>query len=156
MKSPKTQKSRRVIYLAPRTVEALKAHRERMRKEGRDVEAGPVFVNVEGNLLSKSNFFNRSWKPTLKRAGVPKIRSGDMRHTAATLLLEAGAGVKMVSERLGHEDIQTTLKFYAVVLPSQQEQAGAIVQQILDNPTIIPPTPTTEQPSIKAERPQVL
>ena len=132
VKPPKTKKGKRLVYLAPRTVEALRRHRERMRTEGRDADGGAVFVNADGGFISKSNLFNRSWRRVLKRAGVPTIRPGDMRHTSATLLLAAGAGVKMVSERLGHEDIQTTLKFYVHVLPSQQEEAARIVQQLYE------------------------
>jgi integrase len=48
LKAPKTDKSRRTIGVARRTLAALEGHRERMRAEGRDVTGGPVFCNTTG------------------------------------------------------------------------------------------------------------
>jgi len=53
----------------------------------------------------------------MRRAGLPRIRFNDLRHTSASLLLMAGENIKVVSERLGHEDIEITLKTYSHVLP---------------------------------------
>ena len=41
------------------------------------------------------------------------IRFHDLRHTHATLLLEAGISPKVIQERLGHEDIRTTMNIYS-------------------------------------------
>src|SRR5215831_4760904 len=51
LKSPKTEESRRTIPIGTRAVQAVQAHRERMRAEGRDVDRGSVFVNVRGGWL---------------------------------------------------------------------------------------------------------
>lgn len=53
---------------------------------------------------------------------LPLIRFHDLRHTHATILLQQGVNIKVVSERLGHADIRTTLTIYAHVLPSMQEE----------------------------------
>jgi integrase len=45
----------------------------------------------------------------LKRAGLPKIRFHDLRHTCATLLLSKGVHPKFVQELLGHATISITL-----------------------------------------------
>lgn len=55
--------------------------------------------------------------PLLERAGLPRIRFHDLRHTAATLLLLADVHPKVVSEMLGHSDIAITLRIYSHVLP---------------------------------------
>jgi integrase len=44
--------------------------------------------------------------------GIRRIRFHDLRHTHATLLLEDGFDAKFVSERLGHDSVQTTLELY--------------------------------------------
>jgi integrase len=134
LKPPKTRKGRRTIRLAGRTLDSLQAHRSRMRAEGRDVESGPVFVNTEGGWLSKPSLYRNSFSKLLKRAGVSKIGFHGLRHTNATLLLQRGASLKLVSERLGHEDVQITLKIYAHVLPDDQDQAARLIDGLFSPP----------------------
>jgi integrase len=130
LKVPKTAKSRRTIPVAPHTVKALAAHRARMKAEGRDVTVGPVFVNTEGGWLLQANFYRRCFLKVLARAKLPHVRPYDMRHTMATLLLLKGVNVKVVSERLGHENVETTLRHYAHVLPAMQEKAVAAIAEL--------------------------
>src|SRR5262245_60516409 len=145
LKTPKTDRQR-TIPIAPHTAAALAEHRERMRAEGRDVEAGPVFVSTSGGWLLQANFYRRSFLKILKRAGLltkegkPLIRPYDLRHTCATLLLLKGVNVKVVSERLGHESIETTLKHYAHVLPAMQQAAVTAVAELFggDCPPVVP------------------
>ena len=66
---------------------------------------------------------SRDFAATVRMVPVPTIRLHDLRHTHATLLLEAGVPVKVVSERLGHASIQLTLDTYAHVLPSMDADA---------------------------------
>lgn len=142
LKEPKTAKGRRTIRVGQLTCRDLDAHRESMRARGRDVLTGPVFVGRrDGRLLTHSTFYSRYWLPVVKAAGVPKIRPYDMRHTCATLLLAAGVGVKVISERLGHEDVSMTLRVYAHVLPDAQEAAARSVDVIYaesEGPTVAP------------------
>jgi integrase len=51
----------------------------------------------------------RSFFPLLKRAGAPRVRFHDLRHTAATLMLGESIHPKVVAEMLGHSRISTTL-----------------------------------------------
>jgi integrase len=61
---------------------------------------------------------------------LPRIRFHDRRHSAASLLLMAGENIKVVSERLGHEDIEIILRTYAHVLPTMQKGAAAKMNRI--------------------------
>lgn len=58
-------------------------------------------------------------------ATLPKIGLHGLRHTHATLLLEDGVDIKTVSERLGHDSVQTTLELYAHVTPRMRANAAA-------------------------------
>jgi integrase len=124
LKPPKTSAARRRILVSAFTRDALHEHRKRMLAEGWDVKAGQVFVDEKGGFLRKSNVSRRSFRSIMKRAGLPRIRFHDLRHTAATLLLMADENVKVVSERLGHKKIEITLNTYSHVLPTMQQGAA--------------------------------
>ena len=73
----------------------------------------------------------RLFHPLLEKAGLPKIRFHDLRHTAASLLLRRGVNIKVVSEMLGHADVATTLRVYAPVLPDMQDSAALMMDTML-------------------------
>jgi integrase len=54
-----------------------------------------------------------------------------MRHTCATLLLQAGVPVHVVAQRLGHKKVETTMEIYAHALPSMQQDAAANLNAVL-------------------------
>jgi integrase len=67
----------------------------------------------------------------VRRAGLPKIRLHDLRHSYASAALAAGIAAKVVSERLGHATIAITLDTYSHVLPGLDERAAATVAQLI-------------------------
>jgi integrase len=77
------------------------------------------------------NLTYRSFRPLLERAGLPKIRVHDLRHTFATLLLSKGTHPKIVQEMLGHANISMTLDTYSHVLPTMQYEAIAALEGAL-------------------------
>ena len=133
---PKTKKSRRSVGLTQRAVEALRAHLSRQLEEMERMGSlyrpgGLVFANEIGGIINPSNLRNRSFKPLLKRAGLPHIRFHDLRHTCATLLLSRNVNPKVVSEMLGHSSITITLDTYSHVLPTMQESAVRALEEAL-------------------------
>jgi integrase len=64
----------------------------------------------------------------LERAGLPRIRFHDLRHTFATVLLSRGTHPKVVQEMLGHANISQTMDTYSHVLPDMQDRAVAAMQ----------------------------
>ena len=66
-----------------------------------------------------------------KRVGLPAIRLHDVRHSYATAALAAGIPAKIVSERLGHANVQITLDTYSHVIPGLDEQAAATVARLI-------------------------
>jgi integrase len=109
---PKTQASRRAVALDPGTVTTLRAHRARQLEERLAVGAGYldqglVFCDVAGEPLHPDGVTQR-FDRLVRNASLRRIRLHDLRHTAATLMLEAGVPLKAVAERLGHSSTRTT------------------------------------------------
>jgi integrase len=129
MGDTKTKKGRRRVNLTPRTVAALKAHRkrqleERVRLAGLREDRGLIFSTQTGAIVSPENLVKRSFKPLLKRAGLPEVRFHDLRHTCATTLRGRSVHPKLVQELLGHATVAMTLDTYSHYLPSMGDQAG--------------------------------
>lgn len=71
-----------------------------------------VFTRNDGYFLPKSTLFN-AFSRILKQAEIPNLNIHSLRHTHAVLLLESGASMKYVQERLGHGSMQITSDVYA-------------------------------------------
>ena len=69
---------------------------------------------------------------------LPAIALHGLRHSHATLLLEAGVDVKTVSERLGHDSIQTTLQLYDHVTPRMRANAATQFGALLSHARLAP------------------
>jgi integrase len=89
-----------------------------------------VFCTGSGKPLNPNNMY-RNFEAIIERAGMPRIRLHDLRHTHATLLLAAGTPIKAVSERLGHTKTSVTLDIYAHVLPDMQDRAVEAIDAAL-------------------------
>lgn len=133
---PKTSKSRRTIPLPTETVDQLRKHRKAQLEERMSMgsiwnDYDLVFTSEIGTPLNPPNV-TRAFKKLLTKAKIrSSIRLYDLRHTTATLLLQAGVNPKVVSERLGHSTISLTLDVYSHVLPTMQEDATAQLQEMI-------------------------
>lgn len=132
----KTRRGRRQVNLTPRTVAALKAHRKRQLERKVKLarlykDHGLIFPSETGTPVNPENLVKRSFKPLLKKAGLPEIRFHDLRHTCATLLLGRGVHPKIVQELLGHATIAMTLDNYSHYLPSMGDQASGAMGDAL-------------------------
>jgi integrase len=132
----KTASSRRQVAITEAAAAALRRHRASQLEER--LKVGPawrdldlVFANELGGPLNASNLLRRSFRPLLERAGLPRIRFHDLRHTAATLLLGLGRHPKVVSEMLGHSQISVTLDLYSHVTPTMQREAVQALDALL-------------------------
>jgi len=82
------------------------------------IDYGLLFAQEDGKPLPLRHIDEREFQKLTKTAGVRAIKFHGMRHTCATLLLEAGVPIHQVSARLGHKDIVTTLRYYAHAIPT--------------------------------------
>lgn len=85
---------------------------------------GLVFVTEAGAPIHPSNILKHFHK-TLEAAELPKIRVHDLRHTCATLMLDAGIPLVTVSKILGHSSVAVTAKIYAHALDKSKASAIA-------------------------------
>jgi integrase len=89
-----------------------------------------VFADVEGNPIHP-HAISQAFERIVARAGVPKVRLHDVRHTHGTLLIKAGVPVKVVSERLGHGNLAFTIDTYQHVLPGMQTEAARTFERLI-------------------------
>lgn len=132
----KTARSRRSMMLPAVTIAALKKHRIRQKEErlklmGTWPDWDLAFTTIIGTPLDASSIISRSFHRILEKAGLPRIRFHDMRHTCATLLLAQGEHPKIVQEMMGHSTITLTMDTYSHVTPSMQKQAADRMDAIL-------------------------
>jgi integrase len=132
---PKSAAGKRAIVLSSTIIVKLREHlnlqqQERQQAGNRWQENDLIFPSTFGTPLDHRNLY-RDYKELLKEAGLPDIRFHDLRHTAATLMLQQGVHPKVVQERLGHADISLTLNTYSHVLPSMQEEAAEKMDELL-------------------------
>jgi integrase len=66
----------------------------------------------------------------------------DLRHTAATLMVQAGANVKAVQRQLGHKDATTTLNTYADLFDDELDDVALRMGRIIGDATNVPPKQT--------------
>ena len=117
---PKTPKSNRVVDMPAFLCDELKAYLSHI------YDAGP---NAGIFPLTKSNLY-REMGAGCKASGVKKIRVHDLRHSHASLLVELGYSPLLIAERLGHENIETTLNTYSHLYPNKQSELAKALETL--------------------------
>jgi integrase len=93
-------------------------------------EFGLIFPSFVGSPQGPSNLL-KSFKSILKEAGLPIIRFHDLRHTAASLMLNQGIPPFVVSKILGHSKPSTTMDIYGHLIPVMHEGIGNLMDELL-------------------------
>jgi integrase len=132
---PKTRHGRRIVVLGDRTIETLRRHYERQNEERKKSsvswsEHGLIFTMANGSPIN-FRVLMRYFKNLLNVAGLPEIRFHDLRHTAASLMLNHGIPVIVVSRRLGHARPSITLDIYGHLIPGMQEEAALMIDELI-------------------------
>jgi len=118
--------------LTPKLRESLENHKKTVPLSPYDL----VFCNEEGQPLDPDNIRNRHFIPTLKRAGLKKIRFHDLRHSFVSILIDQGQNIKFISNQVGHASIQTTIDRYGHLLPLETyaDAANRLDMLLEENP----------------------
>lgn len=124
---PKTKASVRKIYLDPTTLDILAKWKERQLNLLTtdfvlSYNAAPLNKHAVGNAITRY----------AKMADVPRIRIHGLRHSHASLLISMGENPLIIKDRLGHEDIQTTLGTYGHLYPNSNYEVAKKLDGILE------------------------
>ena len=121
--NPKTEKSTRLVYLPDFLVEDIRLLFSRLYDQRKD----------ERIFQFTKSFLYREMDRGCKKSGVKRIRIHDLRHSHVSLLIEMGFSPVAISERVGHESIDITLR-YAHMFPSkQQEMVDVLDREALED-----------------------
>ncbi len=134
----KSPSGMRTLYLSEPLVHRLRArltHQQTMQAvvNGRWTDSGLVCTTEVGTPI---NHRNTRWRfrRLCQEAGLPRIRVYDLRHTATSLMIDAGADIKAASEALGHSDPSITMKVYRHVQSGQRVQALNLLSNMITQP----------------------
>jgi integrase len=132
---PKTERSRRTLPLPETICAALRAHRVRQLEEKMLAgehwqETGLAFTTSIGTPLDPRNVVRR-FHGLLKKAGLPRLRFHDLRHSCASLLLAQGVELRAIMDILGHSQISITADLYTHVMPAMKRDAADLMNAIL-------------------------
>lgn len=131
----KTSTSYRTIDIDDDTIKILENHKRQQEKDrfrcGPDYQELDLVCATSTGGFIKPTYLRTVFNRTIDKSKIKKISFHGLRHTHATLLLQAGIHPKVVQERLGHRSIQTTLDIYSHIIPGIQEIAATSIQQSL-------------------------
>lgn len=119
---PKTKSANRKISLTQEAVASLLRHKAIMMKCG---FAGSqlVFLSPLGKMENFSNFHRRVWKPLLSHLVIEHRGIHNSRHAFATISLEAGIPLPVISRQIGHASPSTTLNTYIHAIESHEKES---------------------------------
>lgn len=126
--TPKTPAARRTIYLDKGTIfelESWKAVQQGFLPKCRFI------LSFDGFPTNKCRL-PRALAKLAELAGLPTIRVHDLRHSHASLLIHMGASPLLIKERLGHENIETTLGTYAHLYPDTDREIASRLDGLLN------------------------
>ena len=91
-----------------------------------------IFPTEEGTPENAANLLYRRFFPALRRAGLPRMRFHNLRHTYASLLIAQGEHPKYIQSQLGHSSINVTMDIYGHLMETVNHEAagklGKVVQ----------------------------
>ncbi len=119
---PKSGKSR-PVDMSPQLALVLQGLQTSRKREALAKGWGEVpdlvFVNRDGKPVDLNHFRARVWEKALAVAKLPHYRIHDLRHSYATMRIQAGHNVADVSSQLGHHSVKFTLDQYYHWLPGK-------------------------------------
>ncbi len=130
--SPKSKSSRRYVSMSDSMVDMLKEHKKhQLELQMAQIETFShpemVFTSDTGNYKDRS-CLNTSFRRHLKNTNFDFLTLHSLRHCNATLLLNSGVDIKVVSDHLGHSDIGVTANIYADILASTRKKTADIIE----------------------------
>ncbi|SLM30607.1 Integrase family protein (fragment) [Desulfamplus magnetovallimortis] len=82
-----------------------------------------IFINKVGNTIDINHWRKRVFYKVIEKSGLKKIRIHDLRHTYASLLIQAGESLTYIRDQLGHHSISFTVDIYGHLTPGGNKAA---------------------------------
>ena len=121
---PKSKAGRRLVPFADLIVPVLRKHLDAIGQAD-----ALVFTSPDGTPLRHSNFYRRAWMPALKSLGLEGVHLHDLRHTGNQLSADAGANLRELMERMGHDSVRAAL----IYLHTSAARQRVIADQMGEN-----------------------
>ena len=131
--TPKTLSSQRTIKLCGSAISVLKKQkdiRESFTKEAGIKKNEYVFSNKEGGFLSGA-YLNNCFRKMMADAGMPGFHIHDLRHANASILINNGVPMKLVSRHLGHSSVAITEEFYTHLFQDSLKMTANMIERRL-------------------------
>jgi integrase len=127
---PKTRAGRRTVTLPRRVADQLAEHMAGHTGSNPDAY---VFTGPGGGPLRRAGFRSRVFVPAVTAAGLDPLRLHDLRHSAVSLWIAAGANAKQVATWAGHSSAGFTLDRYGHLLDDADDELAARLDRLLDH-----------------------
>jgi integrase len=136
LKEPKTGSGKRRVALSPSSILVLRQHKAEQQRLFTSLghsltEDDYVFCHHDGTPFDPSTI-SHTFADTLQKADLPPMPLHGLRHSHATILLQAGTHPRVVMERLGHSSIRVTLDTYSHVVGGLQELAAQKFDDLIE------------------------
>lgn len=128
--SPKTPSSYRKIELDNYIINSFN---ELYKEQSKNVDFDNNWYIFGGKKPLTQTTITRRKDLYCKKADVKKIRLHDFRHSHATLLLSMNVPIPVISKRLGHSNITTTLDTYSHLILTDEDKAINIINELKSN-----------------------
>jgi len=132
--APQTRAGNRTVPVPPSVADRLDRHMAEFKEPGPDAL---VFPGADGGALRANAWRSRYWRPAIRATGLAPLRPHDLRHTAVSLWIAAGASPKQIATWAGHTSVAVVLDRYGHLLPGHEEAVLAGLDVLAKSP----PTP---------------
>ena len=138
--TPKTNSSYRTLPMTDSVYKLLKGQKHRQERLQGALGAGYIQNDYvctwpDGNVISP-NYLTRTFHNVIAKSSLPNIRLHDLRHSAASNLLNMGFSIVQAQQWLGHGSASTTLNFYAHVDKNSKLDMAAAMERAIYQPTV--------------------
>ena len=135
---PKSKKSKRIMKLSRLAFSLLREYKE--WQDSQRIACGDYWKNTDDFVFTSDDgrrmhpdSLTKWFKNFLRKHGFPEdLHFHSLRHTAASILIDDGTNIVVVSKRLGHAQVSTTSNIYAHMIRSADEKAAEVADKFID------------------------
>ena len=131
LKEPKTDTSKRTISAPKEVMAMLKDYKRKYlqdKLQGKIKDCNLLFLDKNENPIAE-DVLSKKFSRFLKKHNLKHIRFHDLRHSHVTLLINAKVPIKVISERVGHSNVNTTLNIYSHTLKEMDQEASEKISE---------------------------